>query len=558
MTSLLRIAGVLVLTGFFGAALPNRSSADPTEPGIRLESTAVTLAKVGAEDQLFEFVLSPDARRFACIKYPGDGLAKLRGLTNKPVLIVDGKENPGFLEFLENGLVFSPDSKRLAFVASSRNFERNSLGILQRPVVVSVWIDQARQPADFVSVGRPVFSPDGKRIIYTVSEGEDFRCLVDGQLGPSYTRFFNMQGNDVAVFSRDSRRYCCVAEKGGKQVLIVDGREYGPYDGLGSRPEFSPDGKNFACIVNSGDRQRFFENGKEGPAYSECKLAGPAFSPDGLRTVYCMLRDGKYRLVDDGQEGEPYDRIESWCFGLDGQLAFLAKRGEKFFVVIEGTQHGPYDNAGGAMQRPSGIFNRDGKRAAYAFQKDKTWTVVIGDQEQKKFDQVWPATVVFSPDDKHCSFIARRKADQFLIVDGREYGPYRQFKGVERKTESLWDLFASAGNPNPVEFSPTGERFGHVATRPDGSLGWLVDGKAGGAYEEMREIVFSPAGKHWAALAFKKGKYCFVVDGVEHGSHDLLLIGTRLVFDGEDSFYALVKDGEEVKRITVQILPGNP
>ena len=161
------------------------------------------------------------------------------------------------------------------------------------------------------------------------------------------------------------------------------------------------------------------------------------------------------------------------------------------------------------MKRPSGIFSPEGKQIAFAVLEADDWSVVVGDQKQKSFDAIWPDTIVFSSDSKRCSYLGRRKEGVFLVVDGQEYGPYKQFKGVSRPASGIWGLFGSRHEPNPVKFSADGRRFAHIATRNDGSMVCIVDGTISGAYEDVTNIAFSPSGKHWAVLAKKKRKIQF-------------------------------------------------
>ena len=247
----------------------SRCLADTNTPpaSIRLESTAKVLGKIWPEDRVIAMVVSPDAGRLALAKYPGDELSEFRGLTDEPVLIIDGEEHSRFSQLYPGCFVFSPDSKRLAFAAASFELELDFNGFLRKSSAVNVWIDMEPQRLKLTNTGRLHFSPDGKRIAYATKTPEGWRLVIDGQLGSPYEELLE-SADGFITFSSDSRHYGYLAARDGGQLLVVDGREYGPYDSISCLPEFSADGQRFACVVESGQRQRVLESGREGPPKS--------------------------------------------------------------------------------------------------------------------------------------------------------------------------------------------------------------------------------------------------------------------------------------------------
>jgi WD40 repeat protein len=433
-----RLACVVILTGALNGALSPASTADAAGADIRLETTAVSLGKIYPEDKVVGYAVSPDRRRFVCVKFPEDGLSRIHGLTGKPLLIFDGEEYPGFAEIPGNGLRFSADGKRLAFVTVSDGVERNTLGFIGRSVFARVWVDGKPERLRFSGIGKPVFSPDGKRLAYMAVTASGTQCVVDGQAGPQYDGAFAALGDEI-TFSSDSRRYCYVADRGGKPVLVVDAREYGPYDDLLSPPEFSP----------------------------------------------------------------------------------------------------------------------DGKRIAYACKKGDAWSVVVDQKQQKPFDEIQPSSILFSPDGRHCSYVGRRNTAMFMVVDGVEFGPYKTFRGgMVKATPTAPD---SEGHyvPCPVQFSADGRRFTHAAIRADDSAFLILDGQKIGPFEDVDAVAFSPSGKHYATLVKRDGKFRLLVDGVQGGGYDGCLDAAAIAFADEESFNAIVQEGDDVKRISVRIVPVN-
>ena len=82
----------------------------------------------------------------------------------------------------------------------------------------------------------------------------------------------------------------------------------------------------------------------------------------------------------DGQEGAGYDAIlhDSLVFSADGKrVGYIAKRGDRWLVVVDGEGGSGYDGIG----KGTLIFSADGKRVAYGAKKGKHAVVVVDGQE---------------------------------------------------------------------------------------------------------------------------------------------------------------------------------
>jgi len=198
---------------------------------------------------------SPDSKRFAYVAEVGDNwLMVLDG--------VEGKQYDG------GGVLFptfGPDSRRLAYFAFVKPGHRWF-------VVVD---GQEGKKYEISSVDETVagfelvFSPDSKRIAYsgckritysgTVDSPEagdkwfveKWFVVVDGQEGKQY----DVVGS--IAFSPDSKHFAYTAKVytdggSGKWFVVVDGQEGKQYDSVGY-PTFSPDSKHVAYTANLGD-----------------------------------------------------------------------------------------------------------------------------------------------------------------------------------------------------------------------------------------------------------------------------------------------------------------
>ncbi|MCD4782861.1 MAG: hypothetical protein K8T10_03410 [Candidatus Eremiobacteraeota bacterium] len=223
-----------------------------------------------------------------------------------------------------------------------------------------------------------IFSPDSKRLAYLFKLGKWF-VDVDGKEHEKYEDI-----GTLPTFSRDSKHIAYVAKEGKKEVVVVDGKEEKKYDAIGSNPLFSPDGKTIAYAAREGDKQFIVINGKEGKKYSDlvkesvviqtnCKREvrvvkergeefsiccerddkvlhltknAVVFSPDGSHTVYAAAENGKEFIVVDGEEQKKYDRILTFpVFSSDGKyIAYVVRENCREFVVLNGKEMRKFDD----------------------------------------------------------------------------------------------------------------------------------------------------------------------------------------------------------------------
>ncbi|MDO8586367.1 MAG: hypothetical protein Q7T82_04945 [Armatimonadota bacterium] len=250
-------------------------------------------------------VFSTDGKRLAYVVRHGE----------KSVVVVDDVTGPEYDGIVDDSIVFSADGKRVAYVASTSDNK------------CFVVVDG--QPGPKCDAGsRPVLSPDGKRLAHRVRHGEMFVVVVDGVTGPEY----DMIENDSIVFSADGRRVAYVAQiwKGKEGVRFVSSVVVDGQAGLefysASRPVFSPDGKHLAY-------------GATGNVVSAAGTVGGALFVIEQYPLYGNT------IVVDGQAGPRYVYgVQLPVFSQDSKhLAYLAKEGEKWVVVIDGRPGPAYE-----------------------------------------------------------------------------------------------------------------------------------------------------------------------------------------------------------------------
>ncbi|MGA1974777.1 MAG: hypothetical protein ABSG92_04000 [Conexivisphaerales archaeon] len=286
----------------------------------------------GKEGKQYEWigglVFSPDSKR----------LAYWAGVGGRRVVVVDGEEGeaypgvaqgmgPSFLPDIPFSSVpgwwvastyceisFSPNSRRFAYVGS-------------RGAKWIVVVDGKEENAyDWIGDGL-VFSPDSQRVACYVGQGEGpeyHHCVVvDGKEENAYDEV----AEGSLRFSPDGRRFAYVAKEWPKWFVVVDGKEGKHYDSLSTGdPVFSPDSRRVAyhavayhALVGEGERIFAVVDGKEGKQYKD--MGDLVFSPDSKRLAYWAGVGDKWLVLVDDSEGAPYDDLESTIV-FDSATAF--------------------------------------------------------------------------------------------------------------------------------------------------------------------------------------------------------------------------------------------
>jgi len=349
-------------------------------------------------DDINVFRLSPDGKHLAYRAKRG----------KKWLVVYDGREDVVYHR-IEEYLVFSPDSKHFAYVATHDGLARDK----ENPVYV-----QAHDGKQFVvldgkagaiyggsSVSQPVFSPDSKRLAFTVEAGHPYPqpnkyfIVLDGKKGPEYNEaVLNWSGGPGGrVFSPDSTRLAYYARRDGKVFIVCDDKEGPAFDSIGTLI-FSADSKHVAYVAQRNDRFFVVLDGKESGPYE--KVGTPLFSPDGGRLAYRAKRGGTGFVVCDGKEGPAYDEgrwdrfTNSIAFSPDGKhVAYVIRRGGNGHIVFDGKEGPAYSD----VRCP--FFSPDGKHFAYIARRGRQWFIVCDGREgQKNTDIRW---AFFSPDSRH-------------------------------------------------------------------------------------------------------------------------------------------------------------
>ena len=339
---------------------------------------------------------------------------------------------------------------------------------------------------------------------------------------------------------------CCIAAQLLRADAKVEEQPIGPA-AQGATYVVSPRGVHLATVAPKGSRMMVVVDGVAGPKFDSivtpvlslvdlrpAQVGGyvptvPApvtFSPDGSRYAYLGRLGDEWVLMADNKElaripgggavgatggiagvaGNTDVRIQ--FAGDDGKHLLLAKSTINGYELwVDGQKWpGTYGSGGGGSDGTADpMINADRSRIAYMAQisREKRGLILNGKELGLVLDNMQ-----WTPDGAHLIGIAHAPDGAHLIVDGKSTLKATQIFGVY---------------PAPV-----GNRIIIVLLHQDPKLGngqfLLVDGKPVEVSfcEEIKRVIFSPNGKHYAALCGKTGKEFMVIDGKKGQEYQMI------------------------------------
>jgi len=285
-----------------------------------------------AYGRITRFIFSPNGKRLAYDAYHQDGAR----------VVLDGKEIGDTYSSVSH-LTFTPDSRHLVYYAenhagklitlpppplepgkiplsfdSPRVNARNMYEQQEQWVVV----DGVPQPTyRYVKAESITISPDGAHLAYEASpDGKSNALIVDGQVVDTY------QIIGKPIFSPNGKRLAYSAMLNGQWVMMLDGQASTPCDGFpADMAAFSPDSSRFAYVMttrrpmlDTGDPARnqmerttsynVVVDSVIGPTLSAI-LDGPCFSQDSAHVAYTGADNTR---TEDNRVLVMVDGVKSW------------------------------------------------------------------------------------------------------------------------------------------------------------------------------------------------------------------------------------------------------
>jgi Tol biopolymer transport system component len=299
------------------------------------------------------------------------------------------------VEWGRNKPVFSPDGTKVAYVASQGDNQRRDIARTYFVVLGN------NKNQDFNQIhGNPVFSPDGSKLAYSVNQnGKGFIVVRDSAGIETKGPEFDSAGlwEPIVCFSRDGTKMVYTAMQGGRWFVVNGDRREVP-SGFGTIgwATCSPDGNRIAYSADTGtDQMCVVVDGKPGQIFHDVNY--PIFSPDGSKVAYearritvgeIGSRSAISFLVIGDKKGPEFGRVDQYVFSPDGsKVAYVASTGQGVSVMIAG-EHG---EEFADVRDPS--FSHDGGKIAFAAEVIRgKWAVVVGDKRGPQFDAVFQPT----------------------------------------------------------------------------------------------------------------------------------------------------------------------
>jgi Tol biopolymer transport system component len=321
--------------------------------------------------------------------------------------------------------------------------------------------------------------------------------------------------------------------------------------------------KHIAYTVKTNDGEFVMVDGIAGKTYTSIPRVALSeagikeqirFSPDGLRVAYVAQRGKKFLVVVDGKEGAEYDRISVGAprFSPDSRrVSYFAERGGKTFAVVDGTESKPFDY--GSSDAP--MFSPDSRRVIYMARRGKQTSVVIDTAEV--FESEYVGGARFSKTGKRMVYTVARGEQWLVVTDGKQGKPYSglgnniEFSEDEKRvlyrantpTGQMIVVDSVETEPRPVieensyGFSPDGQHVAYIGWDSRDEQYVVVDNKKGKIYEDVNKPIFSPDSKHVVYAAWRAGKMFVVTDGVEGEAFDEVNDYVRFSPDGKRMLY---------------------
>ncbi len=356
---------------------------------------------------------------------------------NKSQVVVNGMPQKEYSVIA--GISISQDEEHVVYTA----YEGERISRQEKTFLV---VDNKEKILNYNFISKPVFSPDGKRIAYFATSGdnlENSKCFfivdeTENQVECSENFFVNLAygtSDRLIEFSQNSERVGFIYPAGNDDgYLWVDGKKYLN----ASEWEFSPNSKYVAYISYDRKAKNAFVaiDGKAGKKYASVNMIGDSgkpiiWSPDSKKLAYSAT-NGNYEenfivtATDQGVEleGQVYYEISSIKFSPDSQrVVYLA--GTIIGTTLKTDLVDAYSNKVVAKDVNSNVtFSNDSQKVAIIVrasdQKNfRGWSkaqIIINGKMGEAYDEIW-TDPKFSLDGKFVGYGALKGNELWWIVD---------------------------------------------------------------------------------------------------------------------------------------------
>ena len=436
----------------------------------------------------------------------------------------------GVHEFYNNSYTLSSNLRRVGFL-----IQKNEKFIA---------VVDTLQGLEYNAATTPVFSPDGNRFAYTAKTGDKWQIVVDNKQEVSLDSGVTI---NFIRFSPDNKKLLYTINDGKHVFLFFNGIKSKAYDAINENSiSFSTITNKIAYSFTLLSKQYNVIDGKEGEAFDQ--VGFPLLNPNGKQYAYWAINDKKSYVVIDGKKSKPYEAVNSLKYSTDGKhLLYDVKQQGKYLIVLDGIENESYDEIHSYALSP------DGSRLAYAIKlysgntDEFTAYVVIDGKKEGPYEQVMVRSLQFSPDGKDLIYgvqlpkstvtnevkTERDEFEWFVVQNGKEQTRYNMLQG------------SMIFSPNSLHMAYGGELYLKRLVN--------IDGREEPPYDDVYHMIFSPDSKLLAYSMKLNGKEFVVVDGNNGIGYDEISGEKEILFDSEKTFHYLAIKGDKIVLVEERI-----
>jgi hypothetical protein len=362
----------------------------------------------------------------------------------------------------------------------------------------------------------------------------------------SFGKLLPGKGSSKLVFSADGQHAGYVVQQADACKAVVDGKVVFSHEWIPAASlVLSERGGHFALVTHSKDGMRVVVDGVEQKPYFE--VGHPVLSPDGKRHMYWAKvgkeSKGQVAVVDGVASTGEFEKVRSPRFTADGKrFAFAAQREGKWLFVLDWAEGKPYDQVGPIE------FAKDGSRWGHKAERNGKAVAVIDGQEQAEHDKV--GGIAFSDDGKRVAYAAATGKWFYIVADGKVLGEPPAKDDADQQMVS-----------EPV-FSPDGKRLAYVTAKRK-MFTVVADGQPGDVHDVAGDVQFSADSKHVVYRARDEKLWRVVVDGKPGKPYDATgpaLVspdGSRVAYAAKDGTnnYLVINEAEHPGDLNVSMSP---
>ena len=464
------------------------------------------------------------------------------GMGNEFVIIADGKElHRGPAE--ERGWIalrFSPRGRHVVF--TTRPNQGDVAGF-------RLFVDGKPEQFSYLQP-YPVFSPDGERYAYVVTDPKNpdrHTLIIDGQPAA-------YEGVRPRIDAKGRVFSVKVNADDGKQTLQLDGAPvFTAPQVKGVYP--SPTGERYAAVGAMGRHEELFVDGQS--AATASLIEEVVWSPDGAHfAVICQTAERTRYLVYDGQNGPEVDNVTDVTFAPDSSAMV-------YLGYFDGQNHVVLNNAdimqGAAAMPVKPFFFGPAGACKIAFVQGAGLHDLALVMDQQMLGGLNNLTgVTFSPDGTRFGFVHGPQGQGKPVLDEMEYAdripaPFQVAAGT----------LAGSGPPVYFLFSPDSKHVAYLASsRQNGASGVIVDGTPiATSGTRVGRPHFTPDSQHLFWIEAEKPYFRIYLDGEPVAQYDMISSAwesnpAMWEMSPEGVFSIMGPSGDRVKRIRITPGPG--